>query len=254
MMPFVKTCGFARCLAALALLAVGAALPAAAQEPVGRAAVVEGPVFETPPAGSRDDLAVGEAILLDHLIESERAAFARLTLGSEGVIRIPDETRIRMDRHRVDAATGETESAFSLLLGKIELALSSLFRGEVAVETPSATLGVKGTVVRVLVDAAGRTLVSVLEGVVEVTSNATGVTVTLEAGEYTSVEPGEDPALPAPFDPSAGTLSADAGGPDFLVPGEDVFTETPLLDERQLDLPREPPNQGLRQGEPPPGS
>lgn len=253
MMPFVTTRGLALRCAALALLVALGALPASAQEPVGRAAVVEGPVFETPPAGSRGDLTVGESILLDHLIESERSAFARLTLGAEGVIRIPEETEIRIERHRVDAATGETESALSLLLGKVELALSSLFRGEVTVETPSATLGVKGTVVRVLVDPAGRTLVSVLEGVVEVTSRATGATVTLEAGEYTTVEPGEDPALPAPFDPSAGTLSGDAGGPDFVVPGEDVFTETPLLDGRQLDLPREPPNQGLSQEQPPPG-
>jgi len=167
-----------------------------------------------------------------------------MALDPDGVLSMGQETRVTLDRPTIDRATGESQSTLTLLLGKIELALGSLFRGEVRVETPSATLGIKGTVLRVLVDATGRTLVAVLEGVVEVTSKATGETITLRAGEYTIVEPGGSPLPPAPFDPAAGTLSPSAGGPDFAVPGEDAFTETPLLPDQIRDLPREPPSQG----------
>jgi hypothetical protein len=110
----------------------------------------------------------------------------------------------------------------------------------VTVETPTASLGVKGTVLRVLVTPSGRTLVAVLEGTVEVTSKAGG-TVVVTAGAFSIVDEGAAPLPPSPFDPSTGTLSPSAGGPDFAVPGEDLFPESPLLDGRQIDLPREPP-------------
>ena len=238
--------GFAPSLLA-ALVAVATALaalaPAAAQEPVGRMALVRGDVRGTLPGRSAAALAAGDELLLQHLIETGRASAARLVLFPEGVVSLGQEDHFRVDEHTIEA-TGETSSVLTLLLGRIELALGSLFRGEVRVETPSATLGIKGTVLRVLVDATGRTLVAVLEGVVEVTSKATGETITLRAGEYTIVEPGGSSLPPAPFDPAAGTLSPSAGGPDFAVPGEDAFTETPLLPDQIRDLPREPPSQG----------
>ncbi|MGD2114622.1 MAG: FecR family protein [Acidobacteriota bacterium] len=213
-------------------------------DPVGRMALVRNDVTGTPPGETAASaLAVGDPVVLDHLIRTGRASAARMTLGSEGVLSLGQDVQLRVDRMVVDQATGRTESTLELLLGKIELALGSLFRGEVTVETPTASLGVKGTVLRVLVDAAGRTLVAVLEGTVEVTSKAGG-TVTVRAGELTIVEEGAAPLPPSPFDPSAGTLSPSAGGPDFAVPGEDLLPESPLLDGQQIDLPREPPDRG----------
>lgn len=228
--------------AALLLLALAAlaTAPAGAQEPVGRMALVRGDVRGTPPGGAAAAMAVGDPVVLDHLLETGRASGARLTLDPQGVLKIGQETRLTVDRARIDSATGRSESTLTLLFGRIELALGSLFRGEVTVETPSASLGVKGTVLRVLVDAAGRTLVAALEGVIEVTSKATGATVTVRAGEHTIVEPGGSPYPPAPSDPTAGTLSPSAGGPDFAVPGEHLFDHTPLLPDEQRDLPREP--------------
>jgi len=230
---------------ALLLLTLGALLavagPASAQDAVGRMALVRGDVSGTPPGGAAAAMTVGDRIVLDHLLETGRASAARMTLDPEGVLSMGQETRLTVDRATINQATGESESVLTLLLGKIELALGSLFRGDVTVETPSASLGIKGTVLRVLVDTSGRTLVAVLEGVVEVTSKATGKTVTVHAGEYTIVDPGGDPSTPAPFDPSTGTLSPSAGGPDFAVPGEDLFDQTPLLPDEQRDLPREPP-------------
>jgi len=248
--PTLAAALLAICLAALA------AAPATAQDAVGRMALVRGDVEGTPPGGSAAAMTVGERIVLDHLLETGRASAARMTLDPEGVLSMGQETRLTIDQATVDQATGESESTLTLLLGKIELALGSLFRGDVTVETPSASLGIKGTVLRVLVDASGRTLMAVLEGVVEVTSKSTGDKVSVAAGEYTIVDPGAAPLTPAPFDPSAGTLSPSAGGPDFTVPGEDLFDQTPLLPDEQRDLPREPPSRNNPNGssQPPPGA
>jgi len=229
-------------VAQVAVLAVLAS-PVRAQgqgDQVGRMADLGGDVEGTPPGGSRAAMAQGDGILLGHLVETARDAWALMRLGAHGDLRLGQETRITVDQSTVDQATGASRSTFSVLLGKIELALGSLFRGEVRVETPTASLGIKGTVLRVLVDPSGRTLVAVLEGTVEVTSKA-GATVLVDAGSYSIVDPGAPPLPPAPFDPSAGTLSPSAGGPDFAVPGEDAFSETPLFEDGQTDLPREPP-------------
>lgn len=241
------------CTLVLLLAATLTAPSAAAQQPgddVGRMALVREDVRGTPPGASAVAMAVGDAVVLDHLIETGRASAARMTIDPEGVITLGENARLRVDRAEVDAATGRSESLFSLLRGKLELALGSLFRGEVEVDTPTATLTVKGTVVRVLVFPSGRTLVSVLEGVVEVTSKAGG-TVEVEAGLYTVVEEGGPPLPPAPFDPSAGTLSPSADGPDFTVPGEELFDGPQIREGDQLDLPREPPNRVP--GQEPPG-
>jgi len=245
-------------VAAVAVLAAGLlALPARtqteSQDRVGRMALVEGDVSGTPPGGARVPMAPGDGIVLEHLVETGRVSHAQMTLDPDGVLRLGPETRLTVDEATIDRATGASRSVLSVLLGKIELALGSLFRGEVTVETPTASLGIKGTVLRVLVDGAGRTLVAVLEGVVEVTSRAGG-TVMVEAGRFTIVDPGGSPLPPSPFDPAQGTLSPSAGGPDFVVPGEEVFGESPILPRGPQDLPREPPSvdQRFQGSEPPP--
>ncbi len=242
-------------LIAAALVALSPAPRAAAQQRVGEVAFANGTVEGTPPGGPKAPLGDGDPIVLQHLVETGHGSEAQMTLDPHGVLSMGQDSHLRVDQATLDRATGRSQSSLTLLLGKIELALGSLFRGEVTVDTPTASLGIKGTVLRVLVDPSGRTLVAVLEGVVEVTAKAGG-TVRVPAGSYTIVGPDGPPLAPAPFDPSAGTLSPAAGGPDFSVPGEDVFTETPLLPERDLDLPREPPatqGKGLTDQGPPPG-
>jgi|GEM_PF-2192796 len=219
-------------------------------EEVGRMADLAGDVEGTPPGGTRAALHQGDGILLGHLVETARDAWALMRFTPHGDLRLGQETRITVDQSTIDQANRTSRSVLSLLVGRIELALGSLFRGEVTVETPTADLGIKGTVLRVLVDASGRTLVAVLEGTVEVTSKAGG-TVLVHAGSFSIVDPEAPPLPPAPFDPSAGTLSPSAGGPDFAVPGEGTFSETPLIEDGQTDLPREPPRRDqLDQGDP----
>ncbi len=241
-------------LLAAALLALVPAASSEAQEEVGNVYHALGEVRGTPPAGAATDLSPGDRIVVDHEIETGDDSRTGMLFDPEGRLRIEENTRLTIDRATVNSATGRGESALTLWIGKIELALGSLFRGEVTIETPSASLGIKGTVLRVLVDASGRTLVSVLEGVVEVTSKPPGPerTVTVEAGRFTIVEPGGPPSPPSPFEPGAGVLSPSADGPDFTVPGEDVFLDPPLLPPGQRDLPREPPT-GAGDPQEPPG-
>lgn len=237
----VRSAVLAATALAVAILAVAFA-PALDAQVVGRVAGVYNQVDGTAPGAETLALALGDSLVLDHVVETGADSSALLRLGTDRVLRFGQETRVTLDRDQVDQATGTTQSTLSVLVGRIELAVGSLFRGEQTVETPHATLGIKGTVLRVWVDPSFGTLVAVTEGLVEVTPKAgDGETVDVEAGESVIVRPDGTVIGPTPFDLGvSGTLAPSAGSPVFTVPGEEVFVDSPLTDDFGEQLPRQP--------------
>lgn len=233
-------------LSILLLLAI-LALPAAASgERVGAVVLTRNDVQGTPPGEATAPLDVGSEVLLDMRVETGADSAAKMTFDPRGAVTLGEEARVTFHRAELDEITGRRRSLISVLLGKLRLAFAPRLEGEVEVDTPTATLGVKGTDVRVSVAAAGRTVVEVLEGLVEVTSKARGGTVLVASGQLTVVEPGRAPTRPVPLDPTGGTLSPSAGGPEFTVPRESTFELPPILLENfpqgpRGDFPGNPP-------------
>lgn len=202
--------------------------PAAFAADAGEVVLVRNTVRGTPPGGAARPLAVRDGVPLGLVVETGAESAAKMTFDPSGSLTVGARTRVVVDSSVVDAATGRSESALSLLSGQIRLALGRLFRGEVSVDTPTAVAGVKGTDFRVAVDeATGATLVAVTEGTVTVRSKAGGEVV-LTAGQRTWVAPGQPPTPPAPIEPRESTLTASAGGPSFAPP---AFPETPIAGE-----------------------
>lgn len=216
-----------------------AARTSSAQQ-AGRTVETRGQVQGTPPGGSEVALTPGDGLVLNHLIVTAQQSAARLAVLQGGSLSMGQDTQLRLDQERIDAATGQSQSTFSLLLGRLELALGRLFQGELTIETPTATLGMRGTFVRILVDENGRTIVAVVEGIVQFTSN-TGGTVNVQPGFFSVVDPGTPPTPPAPFDLRGAGISVGTRSPDFVVPGEDLFVDSPFP-SGQDDIPRQTPN------------
>jgi hypothetical protein len=231
-------------LAAAMALALAPALAAeiGAQE-VGVVVQAEGQVTGTPAGGSQAPLAVPDPVLLDMRVATGRASYARMTFGSAGVLELGAGAEVVLDRSTVDAATGAEDSLLGVIAGKVRLALSSLFRGSVEVDTPTATIGVKGTILTTEVPDPDLTVVWVEEGTVDVTSKAGG-TVTVTAGYSTSVRRGAAPTAPAPFDPESGAAAVRALPPEIVAPNEEV--EPPVLRPRDQELP--PPRDDVPPG------
>ena len=74
------------------------------------------------------------------------------------------------------------------------------------------------------------------------------MTVTWEGGgrfgvaerSWTAFAPDRPPRPPSPLDSRIGTLSPQAGGPAFTMPGEMLISDSPFIDLRRLasDLPK----------------
>ena len=230
---------------ALALALALALAPAAAAEEVGVMVEVVRQVTGTPPGGTAAQMAVADPVLLDMKIAIGRDSFASMTLGAEGSLQLGANAEVTIDRAGIDAATGATDSLLSVLVGKIRLALSSAFRGSVEVDTPTATIGVKGTIVAIDVADPNAVTVWLEEGTADVTSKAGG-TVAVRAGYTTTVRRGAPPTDPAPFDPESGAAAVRALPPEITAPHEDAIDDTPLrpadpqLPPRRDDRPNDP--------------
>jgi hypothetical protein len=230
---------------ALALALVLTLAPAAAAEEVGVIVEVVRQVTGTPPGGTPAQMAVADPVLLDTKIATGRDSFASMTLGEEGSLQLGANAEVVIDRAEIDAATGASDSLLSVLIGKIRLALSSAFRGSVEVDTPTATIGVKGTIVAIDVADPDAVTVWLEEGTADVTSKAGG-TVAVRAGYFTTVRRGAPPTDPAPFDPESGAAAVRALPPEITAPHEDAIDDTPLrpadpqLPPRRDDRPNDP--------------
>lgn len=222
---------FAHALALVVLLAP----VAAAQQRVGTMVEVAGQVTGTPSGGAPAPLAVPDPVLLDMTIATGRASFAHLTLDPNGSLQLGADAEVVIDRAEIDADTGAADSLLSVLIGKVRLALSSAFRGSVEVDTPTATIGVKGTVLAVDVADPDAVTVWVEEGEVDVTSKAGG-TVAVRAGTFTTVRRGAPPTDPAPFDPESAAAAVRALPPEIVAPHEEAIDD-PALDPAEQDLP-----------------
>ena len=104
----------------------------------------------------------------------------------------------------IDRKDGLTEEnalkALQLIKGRIWLFLDEMQHPSSYIKTPNALAGIKGTEVEVIIDKNGNTIFNVIAGVVEVSDINMTRTVTLNAGQTSTVPPNGPPAAPTSFD------------------------------------------------------
>lgn len=183
------------------VLALAVVFPAGAQPAspptVGEVALVRNQVLGVPPNGVAGLLAVGNPLLSRHRVDTLADSAARLKLGDNASLSLGAQTSITLDEITLQKA-GAGQSRLSLLLGQVRVQLNRLFGG-LEVDTPSAVIGIKGTVLDIHATATF-TRVTVLEGLVTVTSRAfPKKPVEVKAGQQTEVVAGKEPTKPEPI-------------------------------------------------------
>ncbi len=210
--------------AALGLALAGAGVAGAAD--VGEAVLVRNDVKGTLPGAAARSMAAGDRVALGLSVATGAASSIRMTFDPKGALSLGPQTTLTVDQPVVDRATGRSVSKIGMLVGSLRVSLGSQFGGEVEVATPSAVVGIKGTVVAILVAPSGRTTVFVLEGSAATRDKARTSVVEVAEGTFVVVEPEGRPGAARPFDPAAlalleGLLDGmkDAPPPPALPPG-----------------------------------
>ncbi|MGQ3111502.1 MAG: FecR domain-containing protein [Brevundimonas sp.] len=158
------------------------------------------------------------------VLETGPNAYLRLVLSDGGAVIVPSNTRMRIDRLRVDVLTGALDQSFSVLNGRIESRVAPVRNGGAyTVRTPVSVSAVRGTVFRTGFDAdLSRATASVLEGAVDVEAGQAAASVSPNQGAVISaaglaVKP--LPARPYLTDPDTPRSDAEVAFDVVPVPG-----------------------------------
>lgn len=150
----------------IAVLAVAVSAKASDQD-VGAIEKVTRNVYGTPPQASRTPQHPGDAVAFQELLETlpESGALVRFIDGSQ--LTVGARSKILVDQFVFDPGSGTGNALISIGSGALRFATGSMPKGKTVIDTPTATLTLRGTVVRVGVRPDGNTDLIVDEGTVD---------------------------------------------------------------------------------------
>jgi hypothetical protein len=153
-------------LAVVLILSAIVAAEASSQD-VGSVEKVTRNVYGTPPQASRAPQHPGDSVAFQELLETlpDSAALVRFIDGSE--LTIGARSKILVDQFVFDPGSGSGNALISIGSGALRFATGSMPKGKTVIDTPTATLTLRGTVVRVGVKPNGDTELIVDEGNVD---------------------------------------------------------------------------------------
>ena len=148
------------------------------------------------PLGRRADVLVGDKLTTgpDAQLQVRMKDGAMIALGPDAQFIIKAYS---------DDATGDKkdEAVLSLVQGGLRTISGGIEKSAYRLETPVATLGIRGTVFDVYVKGDGTTVVVLREGAVDVTGESGGLQKLDVPGLATIIEPGKAPTKPGPVPP-----------------------------------------------------
>lgn len=154
--------------------ALGAGKVSAQEAPteIGTAIVVKREVVATL-GNDKRDLAEGGRVHHLELLETGADSEAELRLDDQTKLALGPNAGMRLDEFVIGKSDGVTTISMNFLKGTFRFITGSQKKEAYRLETPSATIGVRGTVFDVYVDGSGDTLVLLHEGEVNICNRKT---------------------------------------------------------------------------------
>ena len=189
--PIRRRTGAAAIAALFACMVVADAAPGAG---IGSPVIVVNNVTGTLKSQEPRVLRVGVDLFADEIVKTADKSVARIVFEDQTKLEIGPLSEVVLDRFVYDPNRSDSEMAVSIAKGIARFTTGVLQHDKYTIKTPTATIGVRGTVLDLRTDASG-TWVYVADGSITVTAN--GVTIVVNAGQATSVPLGGAPAPPA---------------------------------------------------------
>ena len=177
---------------------------AATAENIGVAASVVRDATGTVGADTRA-LATGAPLLEDEVIRTGAASKVQILFQDETALTIGSDAEVTLDEFVYDATANTGTFSLDAARGAFRFVTGNLSSASYAIDTPIATIGVRGTVLDVNVEEDGEVTVTLVEGGAVITAlggaggaaGEVGGSVELTApGQTTTVSPGQDPTEP----------------------------------------------------------
>lgn len=158
-------------LTLLSLAPVSAADTGATEPEVGTAVLIKNKVTGKLGPDERQ-IKTGFRVHRNELLQTGPEAQAELKLDDNTKLALGPEAELRLDEYAVAAGNDSKTIAVKLLKGTLRFLTGSNASESYKIETPSATIGVRGTILDVYIGPGGDTFVLLHQGEVEVCSRA----------------------------------------------------------------------------------
>ena len=157
--------------------------PSGAQQPIGTVDTADGEVFATRADGTRVSLAEGDSVFQGDVLETDGEGALSVTFADGTEFSLDENARMVLDELVYDPGTGEGSSSFTVVQGVFSFVSGAIAKAgpdAMTVDTPVATIGIRGTKVAIKAGAEGEdTVISLLE---EEGGQTGEISITNEAG------------------------------------------------------------------------
>ena len=232
-MSSMKKARFLRLVGAvcLALTAIGGSGMASAAERVGVAAAIQKDVSGSL-GGSQRALSSGDSVFRDERVSTSAASSAQLMFLDETNLAIGPSSEVVLDRFVYNPDKTASDLSLSATKGVLRFISGSSQSRNYSIETPVATIGVRGTILDLIVEASRSTIILV-EGASDVCIKGGRCLGLVKPGTYITVHAGGRMEGPRTWD---GTLRRIKGRASFPLFGQrvagDLSEPRPQIDRR----------------------
>lgn len=174
---------------ALILVAAFAlASPVHAQQ-VGQASNVRVVAMQTPPGNRAFEVMRFAPIFRGALLSTSPRGALEVTFSDGSRLALGGGSSVVVDTYVYAGPGGAGQQAVRYTKGLFRFVSGSIPKDRVRLETPTTTIGIRGTTIRTNVEEDGTTTVGVDDGIAIVTSKQNGQSVTLGPGEKVTIKP-----------------------------------------------------------------
>lgn len=167
---------------------LGAASPAYA-EPVGLVQKLQNTAYGTPPAAARAPKQPTDGVEFNEFIETVRKSAIQIGFVDGSSLTLGADAAVKIDEFVFDSDNETGQAAFTLTRGAIRWVTGVLPPSGIRIETPTASIAIRGTTLKLGLRANGDTILALISGLVTVTSRGSNATADLAAGQSALITP-----------------------------------------------------------------
>lgn len=143
----------------------------------------------TPPGDARDEVEFEDAVFMQEIVETDDESAMVIVFADGSKLTMGENAKVVIDHYVYDATGGTGSAAMKLTRGAFRFVSGAIPKESVKIETPTITIGIRGTELMFDIADDGETEMSTLSGEADCTDGG-GETLTVLANE--SVVAGRD--------------------------------------------------------------
>jgi hypothetical protein len=159
---------------------------AALTTPVGDVEAVQENAYGTPPDSARETKHQGDEVAYNELLETLQKSGMLVKFNDGSKLTLGANSKVMVDAFVYDAGNADSKALISIPTGALRYVTGSMPKGQTTIDTPTATMVLRGTTVKVATDGSN-TLLVVEEGSVTVHNKQTGEDSIVEEGDSVQI-------------------------------------------------------------------